>query len=100
MGLNQIKFQYIEDDMTRQLMEIDGDQFAEEEYSLEVSIENGFDTRDNNWWNDLYFKCQNKMTMREFLTVFNGGYGMVLAVSPYNFDKLAIEDVKIIGKVL
>jgi phosphoribosylformylglycinamidine cyclo-ligase len=70
------------------------------DYSLEVSIENGLDTRDNNWWNDLYFKCQNKMTMREFLTVFNGGYGMVLAVSPHNFDKLAIEDVKIIGKVL
>ena len=32
-----IKFAYIGDDMTRQLAEIDGDQFAEEEYGLEVS---------------------------------------------------------------
>ena len=34
---NQIKFAYIQDDMTRQLMEIDGDEFAEEEYGLQVS---------------------------------------------------------------
>lgn len=34
---NQIKFAYIEDDMTRKLMEIDGDEFAEEEYGLQVS---------------------------------------------------------------
>ena len=32
-----IKFSYIADDMTRQLAEIDGDQFAEEEYGLIVS---------------------------------------------------------------
>ena len=32
-----IKFSYIGDDMTRQLAEIDGDQFAEEEYGLMVS---------------------------------------------------------------
>lgn len=32
-----IKFSYIGDDMTRQLMEVDGDQFAEEEYGLVVS---------------------------------------------------------------
>ena len=40
------------------------------------------------------------MDMREFLTIFNGGYGMVLAVSPHNVDKLNIENVKVIGKVL
>ncbi|MGK0464785.1 cell envelope integrity protein TolA [Clostridium sp.] len=32
-----IKFSYIADDMTRQLAEIEGDQFAEEEYGLMVS---------------------------------------------------------------
>ena len=32
-----LKFSYIADDMTRQLAEIDGDQFAEEEYGLMVS---------------------------------------------------------------
>jgi hypothetical protein len=34
---NQVKFSYIADDMTRQIMEIDGDEFAEEEYGLEIS---------------------------------------------------------------
>jgi len=34
---NHLKFSYIADDMTRQIMEIDGDKFAEEEYGLEVS---------------------------------------------------------------
>lgn len=69
------------------------------EHSLEVSIVGGLEYS-NDWWNDLYFKCQNKMNMREFLTIFNGGYGMVLAVSPHNVDKLNIENAKVIGKVL
>tara|TARA_R110002073_G_scaffold75_17_gene1463 strand:+ start:7033 stop:7908 length:876 start_codon:yes stop_codon:yes gene_type:complete len=69
------------------------------EHSLEVSIVGGLEYS-NDWWNDLYFKCQNKMDMREFLTIFNGGYGMVLAVSPHNVDKLNIENAKVIGKVL
>lgn len=69
------------------------------EHSLEVSIVSGLEYG-NDWWNDLYFKCQNKMNMREFLTIFNGGYGMVLAVSPHNVDKLNIENTKVIGKVL
>lgn len=34
---NHLKFSYIADDMTRQIMEIDGDEFAEEEYGLEIS---------------------------------------------------------------
>jgi hypothetical protein len=34
---NELKFSYIADDMTRQIMEIDGDEFAEEEYGLEIS---------------------------------------------------------------
>lgn len=64
------------------------------EHSLELGLEN------SEWWNDLYLKCQNKMDMREFLTIFNGGYGMVLAVSPHNVDKLNIENITVIGKVL
>jgi phosphoribosylformylglycinamidine cyclo-ligase len=69
------------------------------EHSLEVSIVGDL-VYGNDWWNDLYLKCQNKMDMREFLTIFNGGYGMVLAVSPHNVDKLNIENAKVIGKVL
>ena len=69
------------------------------EHSLEVSIVGDL-VYGNDWWNDLYLKCQNKMDMREFLTIFNGGYGMVLAVSPHNVDKLNIENTKVIGKVL
>jgi phosphoribosylformylglycinamidine cyclo-ligase len=71
------------------------------EYSLDVSIVSSL-VYDNNWWNDLYYKCQNKMSMREFLTVFNGGYGMVMAVDPDNFTQLkySIKDIKLIGKVL
>ena len=34
-----LKFSYIADDMTRQIAEIDGDKFAEEEYGLSVSNE-------------------------------------------------------------
>ena len=71
------------------------------EFSLEVSMDNGLDTRMENWWTDLYFKCQDKMNMREFLTVFNGGYGMVIAVEPDNWPQLSllIKDAKIIGEV-
>tara|TARA_R110002167_G_scaffold194330_2_gene397012 strand:- start:75 stop:908 length:834 start_codon:yes stop_codon:yes gene_type:complete len=37
---NSKKFAYIADDMTRQLMEIDGDEFAEEEYGIQMSNDN------------------------------------------------------------
>ena len=72
------------------------------DYTLELSIENKLDVRVNTWWSDIYFKCQDKMNMREFLTVFNGGYGMVMAVDPDNFAQLkySIKDIKLIGKVL
>ena len=33
----ELKFSYIGDDMTRQIAEIDGDEFAEEEYGLDIS---------------------------------------------------------------
>ena len=51
------------------------------------------------WWKDLYSKCE--IELEEFLTVFNGGYGMVLAVSPDNTKDIlhSISDSKIIGKI-
>ena len=51
------------------------------------------------WWKDLYNKCE--IGLEEFLTVFNGGYGMVLAVAPDNTKDILqnISDSKIIGKV-
>ena len=51
------------------------------------------------WWKDLYSKCE--IGLEEFLTVFNGGYGMVLAVAPDNTKDIlhSISDSKIIGKV-
>jgi len=51
------------------------------------------------WWKDLYSKCE--IELEEFLTVFNGGYGMVLAVAPDNTKDIlqSISDSKIIGKV-
>ena len=51
------------------------------------------------WWEDLYDKCE--IGLEEFFTVFNGGYGMVLAVAPDNTKDIlhSISDSKIIGKV-
>ena len=61
------------------------------------------DPSKDTWWADLFWKCakNNKMLMRDFLTVFNGGYGMVLAVSPDNTKDIlhSISDSKIIGKI-
>ena len=61
------------------------------------------DPSKDTWWADLFWKCakNNKMLMRDFLTVFNGGSGMVLAVSPDNTKDIlhSISDSKIIGKV-
>tara|TARA_B110000037_G_scaffold220410_1_gene288260 strand:+ start:2758 stop:3633 length:876 start_codon:yes stop_codon:yes gene_type:complete len=68
------------------------------DYSLDSTMENKLDVRVGGWWSDLYFK--SRMNMKEFLTVFNGGYGMVMSVSPKNVDKLMIDDIKVIGKVL
>ena len=50
-------------------------------------------------WEDLYDKCE--IGLVEFFTVFNGGYGMVLAVAPDNTKDIlhSISDSKIIGKV-
>ena len=61
------------------------------------------DPSKDTWWADLFWKCtrNNKMLMRDFLTVLNGGYGMVLAVAPDNTKDIlhSISDSKIIGKV-
>ena len=53
------------------------------------------------WFTDLYTKCQNEMTLQEFLSVFNGGWGMVLAVEPDNWNLLKYSiQCEIIGEVL
>tara|TARA_X000001036_G_C20597146_1_gene773408 strand:+ start:423 stop:1304 length:882 start_codon:yes stop_codon:yes gene_type:complete len=61
------------------------------------------DPSKDTWWADLFWKCtrNNKMNMRDFLTVFNGGYGMVLAVAPDNTKDIlqSISNSEIIGKV-
>lgn len=53
------------------------------------------------WFTELYSKCQNDMNLQEFLSVFNGGWGMVLAVESDNWNllKYSIES-EIIGEVL
>ena len=59
--------------------------------------------RQDTWWANLFWKCTggNKMNMRDFLTVFNGGYGMVLAISPNNWQEYQYHytDAKKIGIV-
>jgi len=61
------------------------------------------DPSKDTWWADLFWKCtrNNKMLMRDFLTVFNGGYGMVLAVEQDNVKEILqkIPDSKVIGEV-
>ena len=62
------------------------------------------DPSKDTWWADLFWKCHRnspRMLMRDFLTVFNGGYGMVLAVAPDNKKDILqrISGSKIIGKV-
>ena len=61
------------------------------------------DPSKDTWWADLFWKCarNKRMPMGDFLTVFNGGYGMVLAVAPDNTKDIlhSISDSKIIGKV-
>lgn len=70
------------------------------EYELDTNV---LDTTQDTWWSNLFWKCTsgNKMTMRDFLTVFNGGYGMVLAISPDNLEKYQslYTDAKQIGVV-
>ena len=61
------------------------------------------DPSKDTWWADLFWKCtrSNRMLMRDFLTVFNGGYGMVLAVAQDNVKEILqkIPDSKVIGEV-
>ena len=61
------------------------------------------DPSKDTWWADLFWKCarNKRMPMGDFLTVFNGGYGMVLAVAPDNTKDIlqSISDSEIIGKV-
>mgnify|MGYP001137553307 FL=1 len=57
----QLKFSYIADDMTRQLAEIDGDQFAEEEYGLAVSNDDEINRMEQKLEGMVQMGLQNQM---------------------------------------
>lgn len=57
----EIKFSYIADDMTRQIMEIDGDKFAEEEYGIQVSNEDGINQLQQKLDGMIQLGLQNQM---------------------------------------
>tara|TARA_R110002049_G_scaffold174507_2_gene341731 strand:+ start:2238 stop:4643 length:2406 start_codon:yes stop_codon:yes gene_type:complete len=56
-----LKFSYIADDMTRQLAEIDGDQFAEEEYGLAVSNDDEINRMEQKLEGMVQMGLQNQM---------------------------------------
>lgn len=56
-----VKFSYIADDMTRQLAEIDGDEFAEEEYGLSVSNEDSINVMQQKLDGMVQLGLQNQM---------------------------------------
>jgi len=56
-----VKFSYIADDMTRQLAEIDGDQFAEEEYGLMVSNDDEINRMEQKLEGMVQLGLQNQM---------------------------------------
>tara|TARA_R110002012_G_scaffold59232_1_gene154652 strand:- start:45 stop:2435 length:2391 start_codon:yes stop_codon:yes gene_type:complete len=58
---NKLKFQYIADDMTRQLMEIDGDEFCEEEYGIQVSNEDSINQLQQKMDGMVQMGLQNQM---------------------------------------
>lgn len=58
---NSKKFSYIADDMSRQIMEIDGDEFAEEEYGLQVSNEDNINQMEQKLDGMVQLGLQNQM---------------------------------------
>jgi hypothetical protein len=56
-----VKFSYIADDMTRQLAEIDGDEFAEEEYGLTVSNDDSINVMQQKLDGMVQLGLQNQM---------------------------------------
>ena len=58
---NKMKFDYIADDMTRQLMEIDGDEFAEEEYGIQVTNEDAINQMQQKLDGMVQMGLQNQM---------------------------------------
>ena len=56
-----VKFSYIGDDMTRQLMEIPGDEFAEEEYGLSVSNDDSINRMEQKLDGMVQMGLQNQM---------------------------------------
>jgi hypothetical protein len=58
---NEIKFAYIADDMTRKLLEMDGDEFAEEDYGLQVSNEDAINEMQQKLDGMVQMGLQNQM---------------------------------------
>lgn len=58
---NQIKFSYMDDDMTRRLVEIDGDEFANEEYGLQVSNDDAINVMQQKLDQMVQLGLQNQM---------------------------------------
>jgi len=56
-----VKFQYIADDYTRQVMEVDGDEFAEEEYGLQVSNDDAINQMEQKLDGMVQLGLQNQM---------------------------------------
>ena len=57
----ELKFSYIADDMTRQIAEIDGDKFAEEEYGLQVSNDDEINRMEQKLDSMVQLGLQNQM---------------------------------------
>ena len=58
---NSKKFAYIADDMTKQLMEIDGDEFAEEEYGIQMSNDSSINQMEQRLDSMVQMGLQNQM---------------------------------------
>ena len=61
LKVQNVKFSYIADDMTRQLAEIDGDEFAEEEYGLTVSNDDSINVMQQKLDGMVQLGLQNQM---------------------------------------
>ena len=69
---NETKFSYIADDMTRQIAEIDGDEFAEEEYGLQVSNEDSINQMQQKLDGMVQMGLQNQMiTFSTAMKIYN-----------------------------
>jgi environmental stress-induced protein Ves len=67
-----IKFSYIADDMTKQLMEIEGDEFSEEEYGIEMANDNEINQMQQKLDGMIQMGLQNQMlSMSTAMKIYN-----------------------------